>query len=73
MLVSLTQNDEFYLVTDTEGNIGIICFWNPTEVTDPELLQKKKLILKVTNSYITFKNFLKKHGQNKPYKVFGIL
>jgi hypothetical protein len=42
-------------------------------VTDPELLQKKKLILKVTNSYIAFKNFLKKHGQNKPYKVFGIL
>ena len=39
----LTQNDEFYLVTDTEGNIGIICFWNPIEVTDPELLQKKKI------------------------------
>ena len=37
----LTQNDEFYLVTDTEGNIGIICFWNLIEVTDPELLQKK--------------------------------
>jgi hypothetical protein len=68
-----TQNDEFYLVTDTEGNIGIICFWNLIEVTDPELLQKKKLILKVTNSYIAFKNFLKKHGQTKPYKVFGIL
>jgi hypothetical protein len=40
MLVSLTQNDEFYLIIDTEGNIGIICFWNPIEVTDPELLQK---------------------------------
>jgi hypothetical protein len=40
--VRLTQNNEFYLVTDTEGNIGIICFWNPIEVTDPELLQKKK-------------------------------
>jgi hypothetical protein len=36
-----TQNDEFYLATDTEGNIGIICFWNLIEVTDPELLQKK--------------------------------
>jgi hypothetical protein len=23
-----------------KGNIGIICFWNPIEVTDPELLQK---------------------------------
>ncbi len=41
-VVRLTQNDEFYLVTDIEGNIGIICFWNPVEVTDPELLQKKK-------------------------------
>ena len=41
-VVSPTQNDEFYLVTDTEGNIGIICFWNPIEVTDPELLLKKK-------------------------------
>jgi hypothetical protein len=27
--VHLTRNDEFYLVTDTEGNKGIICFWNP--------------------------------------------
>jgi hypothetical protein len=36
----LTQNDEFYLVTDTEGNIGIICFWNLIEVTDPQLLQR---------------------------------
>ena len=40
MLVSPTQNDEFYLVIDTEGNIDITCFWNPIEVTDPELLQK---------------------------------
>jgi hypothetical protein len=40
-VVRLTQNDEFYLVTDTKGNIGIICFWNLIEVTDPELLQKK--------------------------------
>jgi hypothetical protein len=39
-VVHLSQNDEFYLVIDTEGNIGIICFWNPTEVTDPELPQK---------------------------------
>jgi hypothetical protein len=37
-VVRPTQNDEFYLVTDTEG---IICFWNPIEVTDPQLLQKK--------------------------------
>jgi hypothetical protein len=29
------------MFTDTEGNIGIICFWNLIEVTDPELLQKK--------------------------------
>jgi hypothetical protein len=28
-----TQNDEFYLLTDTEGNISIICFWNPIEET----------------------------------------
>ena len=42
-VVRLTQNDEFYLVTDTEGNIGIICFWNPVEMTDPELLQKNKI------------------------------
>jgi hypothetical protein len=28
-----THNDEFYLLTDTEGNIGIICFWNPIEET----------------------------------------
>jgi hypothetical protein len=39
---NIPNNDEFYLVTDTEGNIGIICFWNPIAVTDPELLQKKK-------------------------------
>ena len=58
MLVSLTQNDEFYLIIDTEGNIGIICFWNPIEVTDPELLQKI-LILKVTNSYIVFNKLFK--------------
>ena len=58
-VVRLTQNDEFYLVTDTEGNIGIICFWNPIEVTDPELLQKKILILKVTNSYIAFNKLFK--------------
>jgi hypothetical protein len=58
-VVRLTQNDEFYLVTDTEGNIGIICFWNPVEVTDPELLQKKKKILKVTNSYIVFNKLFK--------------
>jgi hypothetical protein len=24
-VVHLSQNDEFYLVIDTEGNIGIIC------------------------------------------------
>jgi hypothetical protein len=58
-VVRPTQNDEFYLVTDTEGNIGIICFWNPVEVTDPELLQKKKKILKVTNSYIAFNKLFK--------------
>jgi hypothetical protein len=38
--VHLSQNDEFYLVIDTEGNIGITCIWNPTEVTVPELPQK---------------------------------
>ena len=53
-VVRPTQNDEFYLVTDTEGNIGIICFWNPIEVTDPELL-----LLKVTNSYIAFNKLFK--------------
>jgi hypothetical protein len=58
-VVRPTQNDEFYLVTDTEGNIGIICFWNPVEVTDPELLLKKKKILKVTNSYIVFNKLFK--------------
>ena len=69
----LTQNDEFYLVTDTEGNIGIICFWNLIEVTDPELLQKKIIDTEGNKFIHCFKNFLKKHGQNKPYKVFGIL
>ena len=54
-----TQNDEFYLLTDTEGNISIICFWNPVEVTDPELLQKKMKSLKVTNSYIAFNKLFK--------------
>ena len=34
------QNDEFYLVTDTEGNIGIICFWNLIEVTDQSSCKK---------------------------------
>jgi hypothetical protein len=44
----LTQNDEFYLVTDTEGNIGIICFWNPIEVTDPQLLQRNMAKISLT-------------------------
>ena len=44
--VPLFQNDEFYLVTDTEGN------------TDTELLQKK-LILKVTYLYIAFNKLFK--------------
>ena len=39
--VRLTQNDEFYLVTDTEGNIGIICFWNPIEETAQNSCKKK--------------------------------
>ena len=49
-----TQNDEFYLLTDTEGNISIICFWNPIEETAQNSCKKKMKSLKVTNSYIAF-------------------
>jgi len=59
--VRLTQNDEFYLVTDTEGNIGIICFWNPIEETAQNSC-KKKLIMKVTNSYIAFNKHWEKNS-----------
>jgi hypothetical protein len=37
-----THNDEFYLLTDTEGNIGIICFWNPIEETAQNSCKKNE-------------------------------
>ena len=37
-----TQNDEFYLLTDTEGNISIICFWNPIEETAQNSYKKNE-------------------------------
>jgi hypothetical protein len=37
-----TQNDEFYLLTDTEGNISIICFWNPIEETAQNSCKKNE-------------------------------
>ena len=43
--VHLSHNDDYYLVTDTEGNIGNMLFFRPIsepQVTEPELLQENK-------------------------------
>ena len=40
--VHLSNNDDYYLVTDSEGNIGNMRFFRPIpepQVTEPELLQ----------------------------------
>jgi len=68
--VHLTRNDEFYLVTNTEATkasyVSGIQFKRLTQSS----CKKTKLILKVT---LCLTNVLKDHGQNKPYKVFGIM
>ena len=43
--VHLSPNDDYYLVTDSEGNIGNMRFLHPIpepQVTKPELLQENK-------------------------------
>jgi hypothetical protein len=43
--VHLSPNDDYYLVTDSEGNIGNMRFFRPLpepQVTEPELLQENK-------------------------------
>ena len=44
-VVHLSPNDDYYLVTDSEGNIGNMHFLRPIpepQVTEPELLQENK-------------------------------
>jgi hypothetical protein len=44
--VHLSPNDDYYLVTDSEGNIGNMRFFRPIpepQVTEPELLQENML------------------------------
>jgi hypothetical protein len=43
--VHLSPNDDYYLVTDSEGNVGNMRFFRPIpepQVTEPELLQENK-------------------------------
>jgi hypothetical protein len=43
--VHLSPNDDYYLVTDSEGNIGNMRFFRlipEPQVTEPELLQENK-------------------------------
>jgi hypothetical protein len=73
--VHLSPNDDYYLVTDTEGNIGNMLFFRPIsepQVTEPELLQENKndivgnTILHCGNLMDMFNKFYKEHGQNEP-------
>jgi hypothetical protein len=44
--VHLSPNDDYYLVTDSEGNIGNMRFFRPIpepQVTEPELLQENRI------------------------------
>jgi len=73
--VHLSPNDDYYLVTDSERNIGNMHFLRPIpepQVTEPELLQKNKndivgnKILHCGKLMDMFNKFYKKHGQNEP-------
>ena len=73
--VHLSPNDDYYLVTDSEGNIGNMRFLHPIpepQVTKPELLQENKndivgnKILHCGKLMDMFNKFYKEHGQNEP-------
>ncbi|CAC9611893.1 hypothetical protein [uncultured Gammaproteobacteria bacterium] len=73
--VHLSPNDDYYLVTDSEGNIGNMRFFRPIpepQVTEPELLQENKndivgnKILHCGKLMDMFNKFYKEHGQNEP-------
>ena len=73
--VHLSPNDDYYLVTDSEGNIGNMRFFRPIpepQVTEPELLQENKndivgnKILHCGKSMDMFNKFYKEHGRNEP-------
>jgi hypothetical protein len=73
--VHLSPNDDYYLVTDSEGNIGNRRFFRPIpepQVTEPELLQENKndivgnKILHCGKLMDMFDKFYKEHGQNEP-------
>jgi hypothetical protein len=52
--VHLSPNDDYYLVTDSEGNIGNMHFLRPIpepQVTEPELLQENKNDIVANKSY----------------------
>ena len=72
--VHLSPNDDYYLVTDSEGNMGNMHFLHPIpepQVTKLELLQENKNDI-VGNKTLhcgklmdMFKKFYKEHGQIK--------
>jgi hypothetical protein len=50
--VHLSPNDDYYLVTDSEGNIGNMPFFRPIpepQVTEPKLLQENKAMILLSN------------------------
>jgi hypothetical protein len=72
--VRLSPTDDYYLVTDSEGNIGNMRFLRPIpepQVTEPELLQENKngivgnKILHCGKLMDMFNKFYKEHGQNE--------
>jgi hypothetical protein len=69
--VHLSPDDDYYLVTDSEGNIGNMRFFRPIpepQVTELELLQENKndivgnKILHFGKLMDMFKKFYKEHG-----------
>ena len=73
--VHLSPNDDYYLVTDSEGNIGNMRFFRPIpepQVTELELLQENKndivgnKILHCGKLMDMFNKFYEEHGQNEP-------
>jgi hypothetical protein len=73
--VHLSPNDYYYLVTDSEGNIGNMRFFRPIpepQVTEQKLLQENKndivgnKILHCGKLMDMFNKFYNEHGQNEP-------
>jgi hypothetical protein len=74
-IILISFSPDYYLVTDSEGNIGNMHFLHPIsepQGTKPELLQENKndivgnKTLHCGKSMDMFKKFYKEHGQNEP-------